>query len=35
MNACLLTADRNTHIKTVATSLSTAILLMVLAIAIH
>jgi hypothetical protein len=35
MNASLLTADRTTHIKIVATGLSSAILIMLLAVAIH
>lgn len=35
MNASLLTADRATHIKIVATGLSSAILIMLLAVAIH
>lgn len=35
MNASLLTADRNTHLKIVATGLSSAILLMVLAIVVR
>lgn len=35
MNASLFTADRTTHIRIVATGLSSAVLVMVLAIAIH
>lgn len=35
MNASLLTADRTTHIKIVATGLSSAILIMLLAVAIQ
>ena len=35
MNASLLTADRNTHIKIVVMGLSAAILIILLAAAIH
>lgn len=35
MNASLLTADRTTHIKIVATSLSSTILIMLLAVALY